>query len=138
MGRSGYVIIAVVTACALALVIVVATASVETDPGALLMWIAVLVGIAVGAYLWGQWKAVFFIGVAPWLILSVGFDAVWMLEIVDFRDDEREPIPVSLIVIPFGIPAFAAAAVSGVALRRAVRPGSTRPAAPRRSPRMVQ
>ncbi len=138
MGRSGYVIVAVVAASALALVVVAGTAMVETDPGALLVWIAVLVGIAVGACLWGQWKAVFFIGVAPWLILSVGFDAVWMLEIADFRDDEREPIPVSLVVIPFGIPTFAAAAVCGVASRRAVGPGSTRAAAPRRSPGMTQ
>jgi predicted MFS family arabinose efflux permease len=119
MGRRGYLAVAVLAGAALAGVIVLATAAVETDAGFVLMWLAILAAIAIGAFAWGRWRAVFFIGAAPWLILSLGFDAVWMLEISDFREDEREPLPLSMFVIPFGIPTFAAAAVLGVALRRA-------------------
>jgi hypothetical protein len=124
MGRTGYLAVAVLAGAALAAVIVLATRAVETDSGAVLWWIGFLAAIAIGAFLWGRWKAVFFVGVAPWLILSIGFDAVWMLEIWDFRADEREPLPISMFVIPFGIPTFAAAAVLGVALRRFVAAGS--------------
>ena len=56
-------------------------------------------------------------GVAPLLLLSLAFDAIWIFEIVPFRNDEYEPIPVSILVIPFGIPTSAAASVFGVSLR---------------------
>jgi hypothetical protein len=124
MRRSGYLAVAVLAGAALAGVIVLATAAIETDSGAVLMWIGLLAAIAAGAFLWGRWKAVFLVGIAPWLVLSIGFDAVWMLEVSDFREDEREPLPISMFVIPFGIPTFAAAAILGVALRRFGATGS--------------
>ena len=124
MSRQSNLIVAALAGVVLVGIIVVATAAVETNAGALALWVMVLAANAVAAFFWGRWKAVFFVGVAPWLILSIGFDALWILEIVN-RDDEREPIPLTLIIIPFGIPTFATAAVCGVALRRSVATAAT-------------
>jgi hypothetical protein len=79
---------------------------------------AVLLALAAGGYAWGRWKAVLWIGVAPWLAFSLGSDLAWWSGLWD-RSEEYEPLPVSMFVIPLWIPACCAAVALAVAVRRA-------------------
>jgi dolichyl-phosphate-mannose--protein O-mannosyl transferase len=79
---------------------------------------AVLLALAAGGYAWGRWKAVLWIGVVPWLTLSLGADAAWWSGLWD-RSEEYEPLPLSMFVIPIWIPACCTAVAVAVALRRA-------------------
>ena len=56
-----------------------------------------LVALAAGAYMWGRWKAVLWLGVVPWAALSLGADAAWWSGLWD-RTSEYEPLPLSMFV----------------------------------------
>jgi hypothetical protein len=79
--------------------------------------IVLAAGLVAGGYVWGRWKALFWLGVAPWLTLSVLSDAAWMTGIWD-RSDEYEPLPTTMFLVPFGLPIFVALVALGVAVRR--------------------
>jgi hypothetical protein len=78
---------------------------------------AILLAITAGAFAWGRWTAVFWLGVAPWAALSLGADAAWWSGIWD-RSSEYEPLPLSMFVIPIWIPCCCAVTAIGVAVRR--------------------
>jgi hypothetical protein len=78
----------------------------------------ILLALAAGAYAWGRWKAVLWLGVVPWAALSLGADAAWWSGLWD-RSDEYEPLPLSMFVIPVWIPCCCAAVALGIAVRRA-------------------
>ena len=77
-----------------------------------------LLALGAGAYWWGRWRAVVWLGVVPWFTLAVVLDVLWQSGIWD-RSDEYEPLPLSMFVIPFWIPAASAVTALGVALSRA-------------------
>jgi uncharacterized membrane protein YhaH (DUF805 family) len=84
---------------------------------AVVVYGAMLLALAAGAYAWGRWKAVLWLGVVPWAALSLGADAAWWSGLWD-RSTEYEPLPLSMFVIPIWIPCCCAATALGVAVRR--------------------
>ena len=80
---------------------------------------AVLLALAAGAYVWGRWKAVLWLGIVPWAALSLGADAAWWSGLWD-RSSEYEPLPLSMFVIPIWIPCCCAAVALGISVRRAL------------------
>ncbi len=76
----------------------------------------ILVAAAVGGYRWGRWRAVFWIGAAPWAALSIGLDAAWMSGLWD-RSEEYEPLPASMFVLPIWIPICSAVVALSVLVR---------------------
>ena len=84
---------------------------------AVVVYSAMLLALAAGAYAWRRWKAVLWLGVVPWLALSLGADAAWWSGLWD-RSSEYEPLPLSMFVIPIWIPCCCAATALGVAVRR--------------------
>jgi hypothetical protein len=94
-----------------------AYASVEWEGGD--VWLVLPLGLlAIGGYFWGRWKALLWLGVAPWLTLSVLSDAAWMTGLWD-RSDEYEPLPTTMFLVPFGLPILVGLVALGVAVRKA-------------------
>src|SRR5215217_3209717 len=60
---------------------------------------AILIALVVGAYAWGRWKTVLWLGVVPWAALSLGADAAWWSGVWD-RSGEYEPLPLSMFRDP--------------------------------------
>jgi hypothetical protein len=91
----------------------------------------ILLALAAGAYVWGRWKAVLWLGVVPWAALSLGADAAWWSGLWD-RSGEYEPLPLSMFVIPIWVPCCCATVAVGTAVRRArERTRARAPASPR-------
>ena len=61
------------------------------------------------------------IGVVPWLALSLGADLAWKTGVWD-RSGEYGPLPLSMFVIPLWIPAAAVAVTLGILLRHRIGP----------------
>lgn len=94
--------------------------SVEWGVSARDAWAAIpLAGLVAGGYAWGRWRALTWLGVIPWLLLGLLFDAAWYAGICD-RSDEYEPLPVTPFMVIFGVPAFIALVAIGVAVRKLV------------------
>ena len=76
--------------------------------------------VAAGSYAWGRWIAVLWLGAFLWAGSPCSPTppgrAAWD------RSGEYEPLPLSMFMIPFGVPLFCAASAAGVAARRAARP----------------
>jgi hypothetical protein len=85
--------------------------------GPIAVYGVILLALAAAGYAWGRWKAVLWIGVAPWLALSLGADAAWWSGLWD-RSGEYEPLPLSMFVIPLWIPPSCAAVALAIAVRR--------------------
>jgi hypothetical protein len=78
----------------------------------------ILVALAAGAYVWGRWKAVLWLGLVPWAALSLGADAAWWSGLWD-RSGEYEPLPLSMFVLPLWIPSCCAVVALATAVSRA-------------------
>ncbi len=111
--RSGAVIVVLVAAGSIA-----ALSLIDALVAALAIAAAL---VAAGGYAWGRWVALLWLGVLLWAVPAVVSDALWMTGIWD-RSDEYEPLPVSMFVLPFGVPLMSAAAALGVAARLARAP----------------
>ena len=99
-----------------------AYASVEWGSGSDYLWLLILAGgLVAGGYFWGRWKALAWLGVVPWLTLSVLSDAAWMTGLWD-RSDEYEPLPTTMFLVPFGLPILVGTVALGVAVRKAKAP----------------
>jgi hypothetical protein len=95
-----------------------AYASVEWGRGSDYAWLLVpAVGLVAGGFFWGRWKALLWLGVIPWLTISVLSDAAWMTGLWD-RSDEYEPLPTTMFLVPFGLPILVGLVALGVAVRR--------------------
>src|SRR5215210_6287688 len=91
---------------------------------AVVVYGASLLALAAGAYAWGRWKAVLWLGVVPWAALSLGADAAWWSGLWD-RSREYEPLPLSMFVIPaWSAGCGAGGAVGGTVRRARERRGS--------------
>jgi hypothetical protein len=95
-----------------------AYASVEWEGGGYAWLLILAAGLVAGGYRWGRWKALLWLGVVPWLTLSVLSDAAWMTGIWD-RSDEYEPLPTTMFLVPFGLPITIGLVALGVAVRKA-------------------
>ena len=85
---------------------------------AVIVWAAILLALAAGAYAWASWKAVLWLGIVPWAALALGADLAWWSGVWD-RSGEYEPLPLSMFVLPIWIPCCCAAIALAVWLRRA-------------------
>ena len=70
--------------------------------------------LLLGGFLWGRWKAVICLGVAPWMVLALLADAAKLAGWVD-RTNDRGWLTLSAIVI---VPLLSALVAGGVLLRR--------------------
>jgi dolichyl-phosphate-mannose--protein O-mannosyl transferase len=94
------------------------------DAGTLAILAGLLLAIAAGGYAWGRWRAVGWLGVAPWAAFALATDAAWWSGLWD-RSDEYEPLPTSMFVFPLWIPLCCLVVTVAVLARRARR-GSRR------------
>ena len=78
---------------------------------------AMLLAIAAGGYAWGRWRAVFWLGAAPWAVFALAGDAAWWSGLWD-RSGEYEPLPASMFVFPLWIPVCSAVVGLAVVVRR--------------------
>jgi hypothetical protein len=111
---------AVAAALGLAAMVVAAALAFRWDAGAIAIWVAILAVVGALAFRWGRWKAVLWLGVVPWAGASLLADFLWYSGAWNRSASEYEPLPLSMFVLPLGVPALAAAAALGVAVRRAM------------------
>ena len=112
--------------CALATIaILVGILNVLTaDAGATATMAVLVIAVAAGSYAWGRWIAVLSLGALLWAVPSLLADLAWATGVWD-RSSEYEPLPLSMFVLPLGVPLFCFAAATGVLLRRARQPTTT-------------
>ena len=96
-----------------------AYASVEWEDGGGYAFLLILgIGLVAGGYAWGRWKALLWLGTAPWVALALLSDIAWMTGLWD-RSDEYEPLPTTPFLVIFGLPVLVGLVALGVAVRKA-------------------
>ena len=73
-----------------------------TWEGAAMAWLAPLGLFLVGGYWWGRWRALLWLAVVPWFVVSLLADVAWGVGLWD-RSSEYEPLPLTMFVVVFGM-----------------------------------
>jgi hypothetical protein len=86
--------------------------------------IALVIPVLAG-FAWGRWKAVWWIGAAPWLAIGITYDVLWAAGVIDPGGGEPVPATIGvLLVLPFLLTAVSI----GVVTRKGIRALRQRPA----------